>query len=117
MYKADHTCLVVSDIDAERCFYETALGFRMVEERHPNEHVRMMFLEDAAKSYRLQLLSGRGAAQPDFGHTAVVCDDFDAAYASHLSMGCVKGGVIVQNDLKSYFIVDPEGYEIEILNR
>lgn len=117
MYKADHTCLSVSDIDAERSFYETALGFRTVDERRPNEYVRMIFLEDTAKSYRLQLVSGKGPARPDFGHLAVVCDNFDESYTSHMSMGCVKSGIIVQKERRSYFIADPEGYETEILNR
>lgn len=117
MYKADHTCLYVSDLEAERRFYESALDFSLAEERRPNEFIRMMFLEDSTKSYKLQLISGKGPVRQDFGHTAVVCDDFEASYERHLEMGCVKGNVIVQKDKKSYFITDPDGYEIEILNK
>lgn len=117
MYKADHTCLLVSDLEAEYSFYRCALGFRLVEERRPNEKVRMMFLEDMSKSYRLQLISGKGDPRPDYGHTAVVTNDFEASYERHRQMGCLKGGIIVQKNVKSYFITDPDGYEIEVLNR
>ena len=117
MYKADHTCLMVSDLDAECSFYESMLGLHLVEERRPNDHVRMIFLENDATGYKLQLISGRSPAQPSFGHIAFVCDDFEASFERHKEIGCVKGSIIVQKELKSYFIVDPEGYEIEILKR
>ena len=116
MFIADHTCLLVNDVEAEQRFYEKALNFTKIEERMPRENVRIVFLVDESRSYLLQLVSGMGSPQIGYGHTAVYSDSFDKDYAMHCRMKCV-GKCFLQQERRSYFIKDPEGYEIEILEK
>ena len=117
MLKADHTCIAVSDLKSSEEFYARALRCVTVEERRVNERVSMVFMRSECGSYKLQLISGRGAPAPEYGHTAVTSDDFDADYAKHLSMGVISSGLIDCCGQRSYFIRDPDGYETEVVER
>lgn len=116
MFKADHTCLTVNDPDAERRFYEKALELRLIGERRTEKGSRILFLAEKNGNYKLQLISGRGEPRPEYGHTAMVAEDFESALERHSAMGCVAGELIYQGSRRSYFIRDPEGYLTEILS-
>ena len=47
-------------------------------------------------------------------HLAVVADDFDEAYAHHKEMDCI---CYENKPMGIYFIMDPDGYWIEIIPR
>lgn len=117
MFIADHTCLFVSDIEAEQNFYEKALDFIKVDECRPNEKVRMIFMTDKSGFYKLQLINGKGGPHPDFGHLAVWSDDFDKAFEMHRTMNCTTTDIITHKEQQSYFISDPDGYLTEVINK
>ena len=115
MLKADHTCIAVSDLKSSEEFYARALRYVTVEKRRINEKVSMVFMRSECGGYKLQLIAGRGAPAPEYGHTAVTSNDFDADLAKHQSLGVTCSGLIFCCGQRSYFIRDPDGYETEVV--
>lgn len=88
-----HTNFNVLDLQRSMDFYQEALGLTEVR-RIENPDFTIVYLGDN-----------------EF-HTAFSVKDMDAALAKHKEMGCV----VYQNPAMGiYFIVDPDGYWLEII--
>lgn len=118
MFVMDHTCLNVENLEKERLFYEKALNFQVDFIRQHSEKVKSVFMRDAQRGCRIQLLcdtrSEEWSGQPMFGHLGVWTKDIMEAYQVHMEMNCVVSSIVDQGVQKSYFIEDPEGYRIEV---
>ena len=115
-----HTNFNVFDLEKSLAFYEKALGLTEVRRKEASDgSFIIVFLGDGESDALLELTWLRDRDTPyDLGdqefHIAYRVPDKKAAYALHKEMGC-----IAYENLKMdlYFIQDPDGYWIEILDR
>ena len=119
MFRFNHYNFNVTDIGRSLAFYDKALGLRPVRIKEC-EGYTLYFLGDGVSDFRLELTLLHDRGKPyDLGecefHLCLDAEDVDAAYAMHKEMG-----IVCQEQRKSggiYFIVDPDGYWIEIVQR
>jgi len=117
MFKFDHNNINVLDLEKSMNFYQEALGLKEVR-RINGEGFTIVFMGDEAGSQHvLELTWLKDRKEPyNLGdnefHLALRTDDFAAAHAKHKEMGCI----CFENEAMGiYFIVDPDGYWVEIL--
>ena len=113
-----HTCITVLDLEKSMKFYEEALGLKEVRRIEAADgSSKIVFLETEDSLCQLELTWYADREEPyNLGdneiHIGFRTDDYEASLAKHRQMGCVcfenpKFGV--------YFIVDPDGYWMEIV--
>ena len=117
-FKFVHNNINVFDLQKSLDFYNKALGLKEVKRITPNDDsFIIVYLSDGASVHNLELTWLRDWDRPyNLGdnefHLAFRAVDYDAAHKLHQEMGCIcyenpKMGI--------YFIVDPDGYWVEIL--
>ena len=113
-----HNNLNVFDLEKSLQFYKEALGLEEVRRKEASDgSYIIVFLGDGQSQHKLELTWLRDWDRPyNLGdneiHLAFTASDYDAAHAKHETMGCIcyenpKMGI--------YFIVDPDGYWLEIV--
>ena len=113
-----HRCTHVLDKEATIAFYEQALGFKVAREHGPEDSSwTNTFLVNEETGFQLELTWNRGRTEPyENGgrdtHIAFVVDDFAAYHTLHEQMGCIEKE---NPKMGLYFIADPDGQRIEIL--
>lgn len=113
-----HRCTHVLDKEATISFYEKALGFHVDREFGPEDGSwTNTFMVNDYSPFELELTWNRGRTEPyDNGgedtHIAFTVDDIKEAHALHEEMGCI---VFENNAMGLYFIADPDGQWIEIM--
>lgn len=108
----------VFDLEKTMAFYEKALGLK--EKRRfvaDDESFIIVYMGNDTTDFELELTWNRDRDKPyDLGecefHLAFRVDDFEAAYALHKEMDCV---CFENLDMGVYFILDPNGYWLEIV--
>lgn len=108
----------VFDLEKTMEFYEKALGLK--EKRRfvaDDESFIIVYMGNDTTDFELELTWNRDRDKPyDLGecefHLAFRVDDFEAAYALHKEMDCV---CFENLDMGVYFILDPNGYWLEIV--
>jgi len=119
--KLAHTMIRVKDLDATLGFYTDFLGLKEVRRGQIGDEATLVFLTDEAGAYHLELTfnhDGRDYALGDqFGHLAFTVDDLDAVIervkANDWWFRESKPG----RPTRYIFVKDPNGYDIEILER
>lgn len=118
-YRFVHNNFNVIDLERSLKFYNEALGLKAARKKEAEDGSFILcFLEDGITEQQLELTWLRDWNKPkyDLGdnefHLAFRVDDFDASLKKHKEMGCV---CFENEKLGIYFIVDPDGYWIEIL--
>ncbi len=112
-----HNNINVMDLEKSLAFYRDALGLKEVR-RKETDAFTIVFLEDGRSTHKLELTWLRDWDKPkyDLGdnefHLAFVTDDYEAAYALHQEMDCI---IYENKKMGLYFIVDPDGYWLEIV--
>lgn len=111
-----HTNFNVLDLQKSMAFYKEALGLTEVR-RIENPAFTIVYLGDGVSDFCLELTWLRDRKEPyNLGenefHTAFSVRDMDVALAKHKEMGCV---VYENPAMGIYFIVDPDGYWLEII--
>ena len=118
MYTFNHFNFNVTDLERSLKFYKEALGLSPVRRKEAEDgSYVIVFLGDRRTTFRLELTWLRDHPQKyDLGecefHLALTADDFAAARAKHDAMGCV---CFDNPNMGIYFIMDPDGYWIEIV--
>ena len=119
-FSFDHNNINVLDLEKSVKFYEDALGFVETRQFHaPDDSFTLVFLGDETTAHKLELTwmkdrtEGYNLGENEF-HLAVVTDDFDEAYSYHKKMKCI---CYENKPMGIYFIMDPDGYWIEIIPR
>lgn len=115
-FRYAHDCITVIDMEKSVAFYHRALNLNIRRKRETADS-RMIFVGDDSGHYVLEIreIKGRTAAYDlgdNEGHICYMTDDTEGAFKMHSEMGIVKK-VIRENE--HYFIVDPDGYMIEIV--
>lgn len=114
-----HTNFNVFNLQKSLDFYREALGLTEVRRINaPDGSFIIVYLGDGETDYNLELTWMRGRKKPyDLGdneiHLAVRVPDKKAAHDLHSKMGCI---CYENHDMDLYFINDPDGYWIEILD-
>ncbi|MFB0957611.1 VOC family protein [Clostridiaceae bacterium HFYG-1003] len=114
-----HNNINVLDLDKSMAFYEKALGLTE-KRRYVNEgNFILVYLWDGSSDYELELTWLNDRTEPyNLGdneiHMAFAVEDKKEAYQLHSEMGVI---IYENRDMDLYFIGDPDGYWIEILER
>ncbi|MFI3242518.1 MAG: VOC family protein [Alphaproteobacteria bacterium] len=115
-FKFTHFNFNVMSIENSKKFYKEALGLE--EKRRINgEDFIIVYLKDEKSDFELELTELKSHPQKyNLGevefHLAFTTPDYEASLEKHKKMNCVE---FINEDMGIYFIVDPDGYWIEIL--
>lgn len=126
MAKAIHSMVRVLDEARSIDFYRTAFGLD-VADRFDFETFTLVYLRNPEADFEVELTVNKGRQEPydlgdGYGHIAFCVDDVDAEHARLTAAGlsprklvdfAPDGEVIA----RFFFIQDPDGYEIEVLQR
>ncbi len=126
MAKAIHMMIRVLDEARSVAFYEKALGLKIAD-RYQFDSFTLVYLSDAETPFELELTINHGRKEPydlgaGYGHVAFTVDDLDAEHARVTATG-VKINPIKEFHREGalmarfFFIEDPDGYKIEVLQR
>jgi len=126
MAKAIHSMIRVLDEDRSVAFYQAAFGLE-VADRLPFEEFTLIYLSNPESDFELELTVNKGRTAPydlgdGYGHLAFSVDDLDAeharlevaGFAPRKIVNFAPGGEVIA---KFFFIADPDGYQIEVLQR
>lgn len=117
-FRFNHFNFNVLDLEKSLAFYKEALGLEPVRSTEAADHsFKIVYLGDGQTDFRLELTWLRDRTEPyDLGeqeyHLAFTTPDFDAAHAKHEAMGVI---CFENPAMGIYFILDPDGYWIEIV--
>lgn len=120
--KMAHTCVRVKDLEASVAFYQKAFDFNESRRRDfPENKFTLVYLTLPRDDYELELTYNYDHDTYDlgngYGHIAIATDDLEGLHAKHSAAG------FNVTDLKAlpgvppsyYFIIDPDGYKIEVI--
>ena len=126
MAKAIHSMIRVSDEVKSTTFYHKAFNLS-VADRLDFETFTLVYLSNAEAEFELELTINKGQTEPyqlgsGYGHFAVSVDNIEAEHARFKKEGLnprklvefEKDGSLLA---KFFFVQDPDGYEIEVLQR
>jgi len=126
MAKAIHSMIRVLNEERSVEFYNKAFDLQIAD-RLDFESFTLVYLSNAESSFELELTINKGQTEPydlgnGYGHFAVCVDDLDAEHHKMLDLGFQPRDIVNfenNNELiaKFFFIQDPDGYEIEVLQR
>jgi len=126
MAKAIHSMIRVLDEARSLSFYETAFGLK-VAERLDFDSFTLIYLSNPETEFELELTVNKDRTEPyvlgdGYGHLAVSVADVAAEHARLTEAGLAPrklvdfapGGEVIA---RFFFIADPDGYQIEVLQR
>ena len=115
-FKMIHENYNVSDLDRSIKFYNEALDLHEGRRTTTDDFI-IVYLSNNVSDFELELTWLKDHPQPyNLGecefHLAFQAEDYEAAHKKHEEMGCI----CFENEAMGiYFIVDPDGYWLEIL--
>lgn len=126
MAKAIHSMIRVLDEEASRSFYRSAFGLEAAD-RLDFETFTLVYLSNNESGFELELTINKGRTEPynlgdGYGHLAVSVDDLDAEHARLKALELqIRDIVEFKQDgtmlARFFFVEDPDGYKIEVLQR
>jgi lactoylglutathione lyase len=126
MAKLIHSMIRVLDEARSLAFYDTAFGLK-VADRLDFDSFTLVYLSNADSTFEIELTINKGRTDPydlgdGYGHLAFSVADVNAEHARMTAAGLAPrklvdfapaGSVIA----RFFFIADPDGYQIEVLQR
>lgn len=126
MAKAIHMMIRVLELERSIRFYREALGLE-VADRFEFDTFTLVYLRNAEADFEVELTLNKGRSEPyghgeGYGHVAFCVDDLDGEHRRIAALGHkpadIKeffrdGGLMA----RFFFVQDPDGYKIEILQR
>ena len=126
MAKTIHSMIRVLDEARSLAFYDTAFGLK-VADRLDFPDFTLIYLRTPESDFELELTVNKGRTEPyeigdGYGHLAVSVADLEAEHARLTAAGLAPrklvefapAGEVVG---RFFFIADPDGYQIEVLER
>ena len=126
MAKAIHTMIRVLDLERSIDFYDKAFGLK-VADHFDFDGFALVYLRNDENDFEIELTLNKGESEPythgtGYGHVAVCVDDAKAEHERFQGLG------LAPNDVKEFhrdgalmarffFVQDPDGYKIEVLER
>ncbi len=124
MAKVIHSMIRVRDLDASMKFYEVAFGLTSAD-RFDFDGFTLVYLRNPENDFEIELTWNHGRAEPythgdGYGHVAVAVPDLDAEHRRFVERGLNpnpvkefhRDGALMA---KFFFVQDPDGYKIEVL--
>ncbi|MEL7257841.1 MAG: VOC family protein [Pseudomonadota bacterium] len=126
MAKAIHSMIRVLDEARSLEFYKTAFGLE-VADRLDFTNFTLVYLSNSESEFELELTINKDQTEPyelgsGYGHFAVSVENVEAEHARFVEAGLEPRKVVEfapDGELvgKFFFVADPDGYEIEVLER
>ena len=126
MAKAVHSMIRVLDEARSVDFYSRAFGLA-VSDRIDFETFTLVYLKNAEADFEVELTINKGRTEPydlgdGYGHVAFVVEDLDGEHARMTAAGLAPRKLVdFQNDgrrvARFFFVADPDGYQIEVIER
>ncbi|AXQ95875.1 VOC family protein [Cereibacter azotoformans] len=126
MAKLIHSMIRVQDEARSVAFYREAFGLE-VADRLDFDSFTLIYLSNPESGFELELTVNKGRSEPydlgdGYGHLAVSVADVAAEHARLTAAGLnprklvdfAPGGEVIA---RFFFIADPDGYQIEVLER
>lgn len=126
MAKAIHSMIRVLDEQRSTDFYGNAFQLKVFD-RLDFETFTLVYLRSEETSFELELTINKSQSEPydlgnGYGHLAVCVDDLDSEHKRISELGYAPKNIVDfqhQGELiaRFFFIKDPDGYDIEVLQR
>ncbi len=126
MAKAIHSMIRVLDEQRSVEFYQQAFDLNIAE-RLDFESFTLVYLSNAENSFELELTVNKGRNDPynlgdGYGHFALCVDNLESEHAKLQALGYQPRDIVEFNRegvllAKFFFVKDPDGYEIEVLQQ
>ncbi len=126
MAKAIHVMVRVLDLDRSIDFYNKAFGLGVAETLDFDDFA-LVYLRNPENDFEIELTLNKGQTEPythgdGYGHIAVCVEDLGAEHARLQKLGFkpkdivefTPGGKLMA---RFFFVQDPDGYKIEVLQR
>jgi len=124
--KSIHSMIRVLNEDRSVQFYDQAFGLK-VAEKLDFKTFNLIYLANEESDFELELTINKDQTEPydlgnGYGHFAVSVDDLDAEHARFVAAGLNPRKIVDfapdgETIARFFFVVDPDGYEIEVLQR
>lgn len=126
MAKAIHSMIRVLDEQRSLAFYDKAFGLK-VAERLAFESFTLVYLSNGSSEFELELTINHGRTEPyalgdGYGHLAFSVDDLGPEHSRFESLGLNPTPLKElrldgKPPARFFFVQDPDGYKIEVLQR
>jgi lactoylglutathione lyase len=126
MAKLVHSMVRVMDEARSVAFYTSAFGLK-VAQRLDFADFTLIYLSNAEQTFELELTVNKGRTEPyqlgtAYGHLAISVEDVDAERARIEALGYTPKNIVNMAYegkplAKFFFIDDPDGYKIEVVQR
>ena len=107
-------------------FYEKAFKLK-VSDRLDFEKFTLVYMSNSESEFELELTVNKDQSEPydlgnGYGHIAVSVDDLDAEHARFSAEGLEPRNIVDfapggETIARFFFVADPDGYQIEVLQR
>ncbi|MBK3745941.1 lactoylglutathione lyase [Paraburkholderia aspalathi] len=124
MAKAIHTMIRVLNEEKSVSFYKLAFDLDIAE-RLDFDTFTLVYLRNAEADFEVELTVNKGRSEPydlgdGYGHLAVVVDDLDAEHVRFVQQDLKPRDIVEfkRDDVmlaRFFFVQDPDGYQIEVL--
>ena len=126
MAKTIHSMIRVLEEARSVDFYREAFGLEIAE-RLDFEGFTLIYMKNAESPFEVELTVNKDRTEPydlgdGYGHLAVVVEDVDAEHARFTAAGFNPRKLVdFKHDgavlARFFFVADPDGYQIEVLQR
>ena len=126
MAKAVHTMIRVFDLERSMAFYKEALGLETAE-RFDFDDFTLVYLRSDESDFELELTHNHDQSEPyshgsGYGHVAVTVEDIGAEHRRLKEAGISTRDIVEmkhegQAMARFFFLEDPDGYKIEVIQR
>jgi len=124
--KVIHSMIRVLDLDKSLEFYKQAFGLTPSHQLDFDDFA-LVYLRNSESDTEIELTLNKGETTPythgtGYGHVAMCVEDLDAEHARFSELGFKPTDVVTfapDGNLlaRFFFVTDPDGYEIEVLQR
>ena len=126
MAKLIHSMIRVLDDERSVDFYSKAFSLK-VADTLDFETFRLVYMSNPETGFELELTVNKGRCDPyqlgdGYGHLAVSVDDLESEHARLVQLGLSPRKIVDfapegKRVARFFFIADPDGYEIEVIER
>jgi len=124
--KTIHSMIRVLDEQRSIDFYDKAFGLKVADRIDIGDAV-LVYLRNEQSPFEVELTVNKGRTEPydlgdGYGHLAVLVEDLAAEHARFTEAGLNPRKIVEfapKGELigKFFFVADPDGYQIEVLER
>jgi lactoylglutathione lyase len=111
------------DLEESIEFYKNAFGFEIVTKKDfPKDKFTLVFLKGDKSEFEIELTYNYDREEPyevgdGYSHIALTVKDIEASHKYHKELGYDVGDIkkISEEGSGLYFVSDPDGYDIEVI--